>query len=190
MCAIDIDLSALWLLWCSGQKSTRGKGSGPHSYGCNSKSLAWIHWAWWVCPRGRTVTFLPVSAWYCGTKEKCIKGKMRKDCLPIKTVYRQSEDVYLTGRGYGKPFMLLWPVLSRRNTHAKGTGSWTSLCVCVDWTWVGRRVHLETNGLGASYIQSAEHPELLTVEYHYFSVPTSNKDSWQNYQFLEHLWHS
>lgn len=58
-------------------------------------------------PEAGDCNFLPVSDWYCGTKEKCIRGKMRKDCLPIRTVYRQSEDVYLRGRGYGKPFMLL-----------------------------------------------------------------------------------
>lgn len=39
---------------------------------------------------------------------------------------------------------------------------------------------LEANGLGVSYISrldATEHPELLTAEDHYFSVPTSNKDS-------------
>lgn len=39
---------------------------------------------------------------------------------------------------------------------------------------------LEANGLGVSYmsrLDATEHPELLTAEDHYFSVPTSNKDS-------------
>lgn len=39
---------------------------------------------------------------------------------------------------------------------------------------------LKANGLGVSYIpklDATKHPELLTAEDHYFSVPTSNKDS-------------
>lgn len=76
-----------------GRRTHSGKGSGPHSYGCNSMSLAWRFTELGeYAPVVGDCNFLTCFVWCYGTKEECIRGKMRKDCLPIRTMYRQGED--------------------------------------------------------------------------------------------------